>query len=189
MQPLPPACGQEGAPKARKRSGRSKKHAAAAPARVSVEVLEHERTTLIFRNLPEGWTRVDFTALLEQHGFRGCFNFAHVPVNFQYMTNLGYALVNMVSHEEALRAMASFEGLPSSASQAFSVAWSLPNQGLRAHVDRYQNSPMMHESVLEKYKPALFQNGVQVAFPAPTKKLRSPRVRQAKGADSVESWE
>jgi hypothetical protein len=152
---------------------------------VESEVPQHERTTLIFRNLPQTWTRVNLTALLEEQGFHSCFDFAHVPVNFQDMANLGYALVNLVSNYEAKRALAHFEGLPVSASHECSVAWSLPNQGLRAHIERYQNSPMMHESVPQEYKPALFQHGVSLPFPQPTTKLRAPRVRHAKASKEI----
>ena len=174
---------------ARKRSGHSKKQVApGAPANkiVESEVPEHERTTVIFRNLPQTWTRANLTALLEEQGFRGCFDFAHVPVNFQDMANLGYALVNMISNYDAKRALAHFEGLLVSASHKCLVAWSLPNQRLREHIERYQNSPMMHESVPQEYKPALFQNGMLVPFPQPTKKLRAPRVRHAKASKEID---
>jgi hypothetical protein len=153
---------------------------------VESEVPEHERTTVIFRNLPRTWTRANLTALLEEHGFWGCFDFAHVPVNFQDMANLGYALVSMINNYEAKRALAHFDGIPVSASHNCSVAWSFPNQRLREHIERYQNSPMMHESVPQEYKPAMFQNGRLVPFPRPTKKLRAPRVRHAKASKEID---
>lgn len=137
---------------------------------------------MIFRNLPKIWTRANLTAWLEEQGFQGCFDFAHVPVNFQDMANLGYALVNMISNYEARRALVHFYDLPVSAGHACSVSWSLPNQGLQAHIERYQNSPMMHESVSQEYKPALFQSGRPMPFPQPTEKLRAPRVRHAKAS-------
>jgi hypothetical protein len=174
---------------AQTRSRRSKKQAASCdPVSTIVEgeVLEHERTTVIFRNLPRTWTRANLTVLLEEQGFQGCFDFAHVPVNFQDMANLGYALVNLICNSEAKRALAHFEGLPVSPSHNCSVAWSLPNQRLCAHIERYQNSPIMHESVPQEYKPALFQNGMLVPFPRPTKKLRAPRVRHAKASKEID---
>jgi hypothetical protein len=44
----------------------------------------------------------------------------------------------------------------------------------------------MHESVPQEYKPALFQNGMLVPFPRPTKKLRAPRVRHAKASKEID---
>ena len=31
--------------------------------------------------------------------------------------------------------------------------WSHPYQGLDAHIERYRNSPVMHEDVPDEYKP------------------------------------
>jgi len=118
--------------------------------------------------------------MFNAEGFAGCYDFVHVPVNFQDMTGLSYALVNMVNHHIAKQALEHFQGFPISSSSTCSVAWSSPNQGLAAHVDRYRNSPMMHESVPPQYMPALYENGVLVPFPAPTKRLRAPRVRHQK---------
>jgi len=58
------------------------------------------------------------------------------------------------------------------------------HQGLPAHIDRYRNSPVMHESVEDEYKPAVFSPGTgdRAVFPPPTKKLRVPRIRRP-GAD------
>eukprot|EP00439_Symbiodinium_sp_Y106_P038344 s1688_g4.t1 len=40
----------------------------------------------------------------------------------------------------------------------------------QAHVERYRNSPVMHRSVPDEYKPVIFKNGVRKKFPRPTKK-------------------
>jgi len=56
----------------RKRSGRSKKQAASCTLASKVaesEVPEYKRTTVIFRNLPQTWTRANLTAMLEEQGF------------------------------------------------------------------------------------------------------------------------
>lgn len=54
--------------------------------------------------------------------------------------------------------------------------WGGPHQGLEAHVERYRNSPVMHEDVPDTFKPVLFANGVRISFPLPTRKLRAPRL-------------
>lgn len=148
------------------------------------EVLpEHERTTIIFRNLPSDCTRDDLIRALESQGFSGLFDFVHVPVNFQAMVGNGYGLVNMVSNAAAERALLYFQGWSqwqTEASPACDLGWSNALQGLTAHVDRYRDSPVMHESIGEQFKPALFSAGIRIAFPEPTKQLRAPRVRHNK---------
>lgn len=49
-------------------------------------------------------------------------------------------------------------------------------------MERYQNSPVMHPDVPDEWKPALFVQGVRVDFPAPTKKVKAPKVRGKKAA-------
>lgn len=144
---------------------------------------EHERTTIIFRNLPSDCSRDDLIRTLESQGFSGLFDFVHVPVNFQAMVGNGYGLVNMVSNAAAERALLYFQGWSqwqTEASPACDLGWSNALQGLTAHVDRYRDSPVMHESIGEQFKPALFSAGSRIAFPEPTKQLRAPRVRHNK---------
>jgi len=57
------------------------------------------------------------------------------------------------------------------------VRLNAPVQGLEDNIERYRNSPVMHEAVPAQYKPLLFDGGVPVAFPAPTKSIRFPRLR------------
>jgi hypothetical protein len=144
-----------------------------------------DMTTVIFRNIPRDCTRDMLTSTLDAEGFVAKYDFVHVPVNFQNRAGLGYALVNMVSNEAALRAREHFTGFSNWRGSIVEqdlceVGWSSPNQGLAAHIERYRNSPMMHESVPEQCRPALFQEGKLVAFPEPTKRLRPPRVRHQK---------
>lgn len=156
---------------------------AKASQQMASEVAEHERTTIIFRNLPSDCTRDDLIHTLESQGFSGQFDFVHVPVNFQAMVGNGYGLVNMVSNAAAERALLYFQGWSqwqTEASPACDLGWSNALQGLTAHIDRYRDSPVMHESIGEQFKPALFSAGIRIAFPEPTKQLRAPRVRHNK---------
>lgn len=147
---------------------------------------DHELTTIILRNIPHDCTRNLLTNVLDREGFRCKYDFVHVPVNFQDMAGLSYALVNFVDNGIARCALEHLQGhqIPTSSNSGqtstCSVAWSTPNQGLQAHIERYRNSPMMHESVPSEYKPALFHNGVFMPFPEPTKRLRAPRIRHPK---------
>ena len=47
-------------------------------------------------------------------------------------------------------------------------------RGLEAHVERYRNSPVMHRSVPDQYKPVIFKDGVRKPFPRATKKVKAP---------------
>lgn len=56
------------------------------------------------------------------------------------------------------------------------MEWCSEQGGLDVLVKRYQNCPVMHESVNDEFKPALYKEGIRVPFPVPTKKLRKPRM-------------
>jgi hypothetical protein len=114
--------------------------------------------------------------LLQSKGFTN-FDFLYLPFDFKRGSGLGYAFVNMVTHEEALRVMkdlAGFRDWKLRSGKVLQVTWSMPLQGLWANIERYRNSPVMHQDVPDQFKPLLLSNGVRVEFPAPTKPLPSP---------------
>lgn len=138
------------------------------------------RTTVMLRNLPNNYTRMTLLKLLNAEGFIGQYDFVYLPMDFKTHASLGYAFVNLVSPEQAASFWSTFEGFSkwvASSQKVCSVSWSCPYQGLNAHIERYRNSPVMHEDVPDDYKPMMFQNGARSAFPAPTKKLKAPRMR------------
>jgi len=145
-----------------------------------------QRTTVMLRNMPEGFLRDNLTDMLNRTGFRGAYNFVYMPMNFRTKNSFGYAFVNMVSPEEAQRCHDKFQGFCDwgvSTDKVCEVSWSDMHQGLVAHIERYRNSPVMHESVPDEYKPVMFSDGTRVTFPAPTKKLRQPRIRRNDAED------
>jgi hypothetical protein len=150
----------------------------AASACVKLRRAGHEHTTVMLRNLPNNYTQAMIFDLLDAEGFAGSYDFLYLPIDFRTHSALGYAFVNLVSSEEAERLKQRFQGftewsLPSS--KVCSAAWSQPHQGLDAHIERYRNSPLMHESVPDEYRPALFRDGVRCVFPPPTKRVKPPR--------------
>jgi len=139
---------------------------------------EAGRTTVMLRNLPNNYSQVMLLELIDAEGFAGSYDFLYLPIDFRTHAALGYAFINLVSPGEAERLKDHFHGfwrwsLPSS--KVCTAAWSHPHQGLDAHIARYRNSPLMHESVPDSYRPSLFQEGSRVVFPAPTKKVKPPR--------------
>jgi hypothetical protein len=138
-----------------------------------------ERTTLMLRNLPNDYSRAMLLSLLDEEGFAGKFDFVYLPIDFASGAGVGYAFINMVSHHDAERFRVHFTGFTKWAfpsRKVAEVAWSNPNQGLAVHIERYRNSTVMHPSVCDEYKPALFANGVRVPFPVPTRIIKAPQL-------------
>lgn len=143
------------------------------------------QTTLIIRNLPEECQLSTMLKTLDEHGFSCAYDFVHVPVDFATKSSLRYALVNFIDHAVAKWFAQDFNGF-----QDISMSWSTELQGLKAHVQRYRNSPVMHANVPYEYQPALFSKGQRVAFPSPTVRIKAPRVRHPKsGARMVKEAE
>merc|ERR1719277_393825 len=101
-------------------------------------------------------------------------------MNLRNNTNFGYAFVDFDSTKVAQQCREQLEGFTKWAEpseKALEFAWS-DTQGLDAQVARYRDSPLMHESVVDEMKPALFAKGARVTFPSPTKNIRAPRMRK-----------
>jgi len=135
----------------------------------------------MLRNLPNNYSRDMLLQLLDREGFRGSYDFVYYPVDFKRWAGLGYAFVNLINHGEASRVWGHFDGfckwdLPSN--KVVEVCWGTPLQGLADCTERYRNSPVMHDSIPEHFKPVVFKNGIRFPFPEPTKKIRNPRWRR-----------
>jgi len=142
---------------------------------------EEWRTTVMIRNMPNNYTRDMLLDMVDSMGFGGTYDFAYLPVDFQSQAGLGYAFLNFATVADAQACFDQFEGfcdwkLPSE--KVCTVTWSSPTQGLEQHIDRYRNSPVMHPSLPDEWKPVLLQQGMRVAFPPPTKSIKTPKVRQ-----------
>jgi hypothetical protein len=157
-------------------------------------------TTLTLKNVPATCTLSHVIATLDKEGFACCFDFVHAPVVLQNKTSLGYVHVNMLDCDLSERAHQHFQGFKDwyGVSNNIEVLgcianWNTDHQGLDALTERYRNSPLMHESVPQEYKPAIFNNrGERASFPAPTVRLKPPRFRYeaaeaASGATRVAS--
>lgn len=139
-----------------------------------------EGTTVMLRNLPNNYTRAMMLELVDKEGFAGKYDFLYLPIDFKSNSSLGYAFANLVDHEQAelfRKKFEGFEGWAVPSQKVCCVNWSSPFQGLDAHVQRFRNSPVMHESVPDEHKPILFKDGTRIPFPEPTKSIRAPRVR------------
>lgn len=136
-----------------------------------------ERSTVMLRNLPNNYTREMLLQMLDDHGFKGKYDFVYLPCDFYRYANLGYAFVNLVDTKAVDELWKVFHGFSDWAlptAKVCEVSWSGPHQGFKAHVERFRNSPVMHKSVPDDYKPMIFKNGVRKPFPRPTKKVKAP---------------
>jgi len=139
------------------------------------------RSTVMIRNMPNNYTREMLLEMVDSMGFAGAYDFAYLPVDFQNQAGLGYAFINFVSVEHAQLCFERFEGFSNwkvPSEKVCTVTWSSPTQGLEEHLERYRNSPVMHHSLPDEWRPVLLQQGVRIAFPLPTKPIKTPKVRQ-----------
>jgi len=137
------------------------------------------RTTAMMRNIPKTYTRANLLELLDQHGLN--YDFVYMPVDFQTELNLGHAFINFVAPEDFERFQEHFTGfsewsVPSDG--ACEISWSESAQGLDENIQRYRDSSVMHESVPDRFKPVLFERGLRIPFPEPTKKIKAPRLKK-----------
>jgi len=137
-----------------------------------------ELTTMMMRNVPKTFNRQKLLVLLHSEGFAGTYDFVYLPVDHITEAALGYAFVNFTSQAMAERFRDHFQGFRRwgvRTEKVCEVVWGNGHQGLEAHVDRYRNSPVMHASVRDEFKPAVFVNGQRVPFPAPTRRIKGER--------------
>lgn len=143
------------------------------------------RTTLVLKNLPGGYSREMLLGLFDNHGFMGQYDLIFLPIDFKTFENLGYAYLNFHSPLVAAQFIDAFQGFDrwwrAWCTAACEVSWSRFEQGYEGNIERYRNSPVMHESVPDMFKPAVFWNGVRQPFPHATKKIRAPRARTFPG--------
>jgi len=143
-------------------------------------------TTLMLRNVPRALTRTMLLAELESQGFAGKFDFVYLPVDFEDSTrsgqNFGHAFVNFVCPLSAAQAKECFTGLTAWAvacEKPCEAMWREQCQGLAAHIQKYRNSALMHESVPDENKPVMFVDGIRRAFPGPTQAIKAPKMRRS----------
>lgn len=178
---MPPSMGMGNA-KASSKAGAKPKKATAKSASSTGSTETY--TTLMLRNIPNNYNREMVLELLDAEGFHGSYDFVYLPMDFHRMAGLGYAFVNLVDNTTAEKVKLHFSGFANwklASQKVCEVSWGEPLQGLEAHIERYRNSPVMHEDVPDKYKPVLLTDGNRIEFPTPTKRIRPPRVKKSGG--------
>lgn len=144
------------------------------------------KTSVILKNIIGGCDRQTVLSVLSEQGFLEAVNFLYVPMAFDRakVSSFGYAFISFTSPLVANRFRTCFTGFRSwgvlgETAEGCHVEW-CGIQGLAAHINRYRNSPMMHETVPDEYKPMLLSGGVRLPFPHPTEVIKAPRFRRHK---------
>jgi len=138
-------------------------------------------STVMLRNLPNDLNRPMLEKLLDAQGLAERYDFCYMPADFRRRCGLGYAFLNLLSHEDAMAAKKALEGFKAwdveGSSKVLSVCWG-KCQGLLANTERYRNSPVMHPLVDDNFRPATYSEGRRVPFPESTKTVRKPRAKR-----------
>jgi len=153
-------------------------------------------TTVIVRRIPRHFTRAHIIEMLERGGLRLSCDFLYLPVDFNSGDNLGFAFLNFITSGAAELCRDRFHREPAGIStdailrDGLEVVWAVMQQGLKANIKRYRNNPVMHVTVPDEYKPALFCKGVRIPFPAPKRHIQPPqahikRARTSAAGDTV----
>lgn len=148
-----------------------------------------EGVAVMLKNVPSCYSGSMIVDALNAAGFSGKYSFVYLPFNFTRKVGNGYALVCPISIEDGLSIISAFEGFewPLEHDAPCAASWSEPHQDLAELIERYRNSPVMHPSIPDEYKPMLFENGWRILFPAPTKTLKPPRIRHVKAPAEAEA--
>eukprot|EP00927_Polykrikos_kofoidii_P016295 TRINITY_DN1734_c0_g3_i1.p1 TRINITY_DN1734_c0_g3~~TRINITY_DN1734_c0_g3_i1.p1 ORF type:complete len:363 (-),score=33.54 TRINITY_DN1734_c0_g3_i1:409-1497(-) len=150
--------------------------------------LDHaQKTTLLLKNLPKDWTRHDLFALLVEIGLSRTVDFLYIPTKLgaNVSDNFRYGFANFTDHSAAdncFRLLHGFSDWPQEVLERcpLEISYSERMQGLSDHVERFRNSPVMHESVEDTFKPAVYADGVRIEFPRPTRHIKAPKWRRWK---------
>jgi hypothetical protein len=109
-----------------------------------------------------------FLDMIDAAGFSTKYDFVYMPMDFKSACGLGYAFVNLRTHQDALKMWEHFEGYNGwtvGSKKVMAVGWGKPSQGFQAMVDRFRNSSVMNQP--EEYRPLVFaENGQRAPFPA-----------------------
>ena len=111
----------------------------------------------------------------------------YIVIDYRTSASMGYAFINFIDHPAALKFQSAFKGyqLPAKSTKICETSWARV-QGLKANVEHYRNSPV-NDIPDPEYRPLLFHNGVEVAFPRPDAVARrtSGRRRYSPGAPEI----
>jgi hypothetical protein len=98
--------------------------------------------TVMMRNLPNKVTQQLLLSAINEAGFSHAYDFLHLPIDPETMANRGYAFLNFVSTEWALKFHSHFEGTQFSTFNSSKIVSVVPAtlQGYKANHDYYASA-------------------------------------------------
>lgn len=149
---------------------------------------KNEKRMLCIKGVPNDFDQQGCHNLIWLFVENGC-DFLYAPVDHNSGALKGYFFVHMRTMEGARIIRENVEGFnmwPLVAhagnkfkgrnSQKVAKVVDAEWESLEAAIEYYRNNDVMHHEVREDFKPMLFDKaGLQISFPAPTRKLNKPR--------------
>ncbi|KAF4677132.1 hypothetical protein FOL47_003320 [Perkinsus chesapeaki] len=120
-------------------------------------------TTMMLRKVPKTCTVDTLTAVLNERGFSGLYDFIYVPLDFKTRQSTGFAFINFCSNEVAQSFTGKFH-LTKLANRTIKVCPARV-QGLSANVEHFKNNPVNFAT--EHFRPKLFELGTGRLLPFP----------------------
>jgi len=118
-------------------------------------------TTLMVRNIPTRFTSVSFLRILDECGFRNCFDFFYLPMDFRTGKNMGYAFLNFITNDYACAFCSLFHGRRLRMTTSTKVIEISPSrrQGLVENVALFKASDLLGSLSLPHFKPLVMIGG------------------------------
>jgi len=137
----------------------------------------------VLEGLPLTLSKLELVDMIADAGLASLCDFVYLPYDLITKTSLGHAYINLVDADALASFWHAFNGYHQwlvPCAEVCQLKFNSTFQGRDECIEKFRNSQLMHKSVSEDFQPMLFNGGVQVSFPAPTKLVRAPRPRQAR---------
>mmetsp|Transcript_65062 Transcript_65062/g.121210 ORF Transcript_65062/g.121210 Transcript_65062/m.121210 type:complete len:645 (+) Transcript_65062:97-2031(+) len=131
-----------------KRTNYLSKYGAASAAEASGGPTEQQITTMMLKNIPCRKSQEEVMMHVDQKGYAGRYDFFYLPRDVKFRANLGYAFINFITQEDALRFQAEMNGyrfVGSGSSKACSVV-PAHVQGLMNNLAAFKRTEVMRSN-------------------------------------------
>ena len=109
------------------------------------EAIDDRITTLMVRNIPTRFTSLTLADILKEYGFDKTFDFFYLPMDFKTKKNCGYAFINFVNRQNAIRFITTFQGMQLKASTSLKSLNIIPSkrQGFWDNISVFESSDLL----------------------------------------------
>jgi len=125
--------------------------------------LDRPPTTMMIRNIPNRYTQREFVREVDDLGFAGTYDFLYLPIDKGTLCNVGYAFVNFLEPQDAVRCSEVFHNYVFQRyrkARGKIAAVSIAHlQGLDANLQHYQNSAVNMAPRIKQRGPLIIPRG------------------------------